>query len=236
MRYILTREVAQMFPTFVRGVVVALGINNTGRDQRLASLLREAEEAVRQDNSLSEVTAHPRIANWRAAFTAFGVKPSKFNPSIEALVRRVRKGDAIPYINDMVAFCNYISLKHLVPIGGHALDDCDGNLFIRRATGKEPFTPIGSTEVEYPDVGEVILSDESRALTRRWIWRQAEATKVTEQTTKIEINIDALQPVTRAEVEEIAKEVTELVNEYFRPRHISRYILDAYNREIEFEA
>lgn len=235
MKYTVAPEVVRMFPSFVRGVVVALGIDNTGQSEQIAELLRRAEDKIRQDGSLAEITTHPRIANWRNAFNLFGVKPGKFNPSIEALVRRVRKGDAVPYINDMVAFCNYISLEHIVPIGGHALDDCDGDMYIRLARGDEPFIPIGLAEAEYPEPGEIILSDESRALTRRWIWRQADATKVAPNTRNVEINVDGLEPVTRAEIEEIVGEVATLVEKHFKPRSVSRYILHADNPEIEFE-
>lgn len=235
MKYSISLEVASQFPTFVRGVVVALGIDNTGNSAQISGLLHEAEEKVRQDDSLSEITAHPRIANWRSAFNSFGAKPAKFPPSIESLIRRVRKGDSLPHINDMVAFCNYISLKHLVPIGGHALDDCDGDMYIRPARGDEPFTPLGTAEVENPAPGEIILCDNSRALTRRWIWRQAEATKTTTDTKNIEINVDGLAPVSRGEVETIMAEVAELVQKHFSPRSVSCYVLDAANCQIEFE-
>lgn len=235
MKYSIAPEVVQMFPEFKRGVVVALGIDNSGHSEQIQALLRGAEEKTRQDDSLAEITAHPRIANWRNAYVAFGVKPGKFPPSIEALIRRVRKGDDLPYINDMVAFCNYISLKHIVPVGGHALDDCEGDMYVRAATGDEPFRPLGTAEVEHPLRGEIVLTDDHRVLTRRWTWRQAEATKVMPETTKIEINVDRLPPVSRDEVERIMCEITELVGKYFRPSHVVSYLLEASNPQIEFE-
>ena len=235
MKYSIAPEVVQLFPSFMRGVVVARGIDNTGYSEQIAALLREAENKVRQDTTLTEITTHPRIANWRNAFNLFGVKPGKFPPSIEALVRRVRKGDSIPHINDMVAFCNYISLNYMIPVGAHALDDCDGDMYIRVSDGSEPFTPIGSNEVEHPDAGEIILADNSRALTRRWIWRQAEATKAAESTKDIEINIDGLAPVTRDEIEGTTQTVMELIRKHFHPRSLTYLLLEANNPVIEFE-
>src|SRR6185369_13548333 len=45
-------------------------------------------------------------------------RPSKYQASIEALVRRARRGDALPPINAIVAIYNAVSLRFLLPVGG----------------------------------------------------------------------------------------------------------------------
>ena len=46
-----------------------------------------------------------------------GIDPTKTRPSNEALLRRVRKGDAIPRINSAVDIINWCSLEFQLPYG-----------------------------------------------------------------------------------------------------------------------
>ena len=100
MKYTAAKEIFEMYPGYVRGVVVAKGVTNGEQENaEILALLREAEETVRQRSDLKDISQHPRIASWRAAYARFGARPSRFHSSIEAMVRRVRKGGKLPYIN-----------------------------------------------------------------------------------------------------------------------------------------
>ncbi len=149
MKDIVSKEVLSKFPNYIRGVVIARGVNNSGENQRLVELLRQAEAKATQDESLQEIKNHPRIASWRQAYTDFGTNPNKFYCSIESLGRRARRGDQLPYIYTLVALFNYFSLKHIVPSGGDDLDSVDGDLCLTLAKGDEPFTPLNSDVTEY---------------------------------------------------------------------------------------
>ena len=177
MRYSIAAAVLDAFPGYARGVVVARGCRNSLANADLAALLRDVEAAVRTDSALDNVALHPGIAAWRAAFGRFGATPSKFPSSVEAIVKRARRGDALPYVNDLVAVGTYVTLKHLLPTGWHDLDRADGDLVLRFATGDGDFIPLGSTQVERPEAGEVIFADARKVLCRRWTWRQAVPTR-----------------------------------------------------------
>ena len=73
-----------------------------------------------------KVQEHPRIKPWRTAFSKLGISGSKFPSSIESMARRILRGDPFPRINPLVDLYNSVSLKHLVPMGGHDLDTLDG--------------------------------------------------------------------------------------------------------------
>jgi len=92
------------------GAVWLDGATVLAHDPRLDAPLAEAEAAVR---------AHPpdEAAAVRAMYKRVGLDPTKTRPSSEALLRRVRKGGALPRINTMVDVCNWCSLEFQLPYG-----------------------------------------------------------------------------------------------------------------------
>lgn len=203
-------EVFARFPEYLRGVVLAHRVHNGVSPAGLVNMLRAAEASVRERLKLETLMEEPRLAAWREAFRAMGVKPSEFRPSIEALIRRVLRNQELPSINALVDIGNIISLRHLVPTGSHAIDVLTEDMVLRTATGEEMFTPFGSEQVEHPAAGEIIFATGNDVLTRRWIWRQANHTLTLPATTAVEFNIDGLPPVSAAEVEAICQEVMDL--------------------------
>jgi DNA/RNA-binding domain of Phe-tRNA-synthetase-like protein len=212
--YSISDEIFSRFPGYVRGVVVAHEVTNGPSPPELIDLLRETEESVRGRLSLEQVAEEPRIKAWRDAYRSFGAKPSEYRSSVEAMARRVLRGDALPSINALVDIGNVISLRYLVPAGSHAIDMLQGGIEVRFATGQEDFVPFGSTDHEHPEPGEVIFVENDVVLTRRWTWRQAEHTLTLPETTAVEFNVDGLPPVTRAEVAAASAEVEEHIGRF----------------------
>ena len=137
MRYVAP-QLFQKYPGYVRGlVIVRRAVNIESPIDEVARLLSGTQKTIRQRTDLEPLAAHPNIAAWREAYRAFGAKPSEYPSSIEALVKRVRRGAEVPYINTLAAICNSVSLRYLVPIGGHAIDvmSPDGELRLGFATG-----------------------------------------------------------------------------------------------------
>jgi DNA/RNA-binding domain of Phe-tRNA-synthetase-like protein len=217
MIYSIDPALFKKYPDYVRGVIVAKRIVNIESPiDEVARMLKSAQKAIRDRSDLEQVAAQPNIAAWREAYRAFGAKPSEYPSSIEAMIKRVRRGDELPYINTLAAFCNSTSLRYLVAIGGHALDDvpADGELHLGFATGDENFTLFGTTSIEHPNAGEVIYAHGKIVLCRRWTWRQAEFTKLEGKTTYAAINIDGLPPVGRDDVTAIMQDLGNLVSIY----------------------
>ena len=142
------------------------------------------------------------------------MKPADFRPSVEALVRRVLHGQEIPSINALVDIGNIISLKHLLPVGGHAIDELNEDMHLRLATGEEEFVPFGSDQMEHPEKGEIILAVGNTVLTRRWIWRQANFTLTLSESTSLVFNLDALPTIGENELQPIATEMMDLVRRF----------------------
>jgi DNA/RNA-binding domain of Phe-tRNA-synthetase-like protein len=212
--YSVAEEIFARFPGYARGVVLAYGAQNGDSPAELVALLREAEASLRGRMTIEQVAAEPRFVSWREAFRWFGAKASDFRASVEAMARRVVRGQEIPSINALVDIGNTISLRHLIPAGGHAVDVVKQDIALRPATGDEGFTAFGSTELEHPAPGEIVLVEGMAVLTRRWCWRQGIHTLTLPETTAIEFNVDGMPPVPRREVEEACREMIGLIERF----------------------
>jgi len=176
------------------------------------SELQSACEQVRSKLGGTNVAEHPRIHCWREAYRTFGAKPKKYSSSIENLVRRTLKGDSLRSINPLVDLYNIVSLKHLLPVGGEDLDRIEGDIRLTRARDDEPAIHLlGEKEARAPKAGEVIYTDDLGAICRRWNWKEAERTKLTEDTKRAVLVLEALPPVTLNELEEAMAELEKLV-------------------------
>lgn len=212
--YSIAGEVFARFPGYRRGVVLAYDVKNGDSSPELLQLLRREESLAREKLNVETLTAEPRLASWREAFRQLGYKPGDNRPSIEALLRRVLRGQELPAINALVDIGNIVSLRHMLPVGGHAIDVLTQDIALRPASGDEEFMAFGTDEIEHPLAGEFIFVEGSKVLTRRWIWRQANHTLTLPDTTAVEFNLDGLPPLAAADLEAAAGDIMELVGRF----------------------
>lgn len=214
-----------LFPEARIGAVVVHSIDNTRNEHECeALLLRAAAEATLRLGD-ADVSSHRSIAPWREAYRSFGAKPSKYRSSVENLLRSARSG-SVHSINPLVDLYNSVSLRLLLPCGGEDLWAVQGDIRLTRATGiahcfnshphtggwlGEPFVPLGSSEEQTPQPGEVIYRDDVGVICRRWNWREAERTKLTPSTTDAFLCIEALPPVDEHELRTACAELAALV-------------------------
>ena len=180
-----------------RALLLAVdGIEPGPSDDASEQLLRRAEASACAALAERPVEDLPHVAAWREAYRAFGAKPQRTRNSLEALLRRVETG--LPRVNRLTDVYNAVSVLHLVPLGGEDLDRYTGPPRLVRATGQERFETAesGQTVVEHPDVGEVVWCDDVGVTCRRWNWRQARRTQLTDGTTSALFVLDALAPLT----------------------------------------
>lgn len=212
--YTISPEIFRLFPGYIRGVVLSFRVSNRPSPPDLVELLRSAEASVRARLTHETIAAHPYMASWRDAYRAFGAKPSEFRSSHEAMARRALRGDQLPAINALVDIGNIVSLRHLLPVGGHSLNRLTADISLRPARGSEDFVPFGSDQLEHPMPGEIVFVEGNTVLTRRWTWRQGNHTLTELDTTAIEINVDGLPAVPRSEIDQALQELVELVTRF----------------------
>ncbi|NWG01396.1 MAG: hypothetical protein HXY44_00905 [Syntrophaceae bacterium] len=234
MFFSVQKELFDILPDLTIGMVVAKGVDNTRPSEEIEALLDQAVEEVKKNFIGDKAQEHPRIKPWRSAFTKLGISGSKFPSSIESMARRILKGDPFPKINSLVDLYNSVSLRFLVPMGGHDLDTLKGNIYLCFAEGWEPFTPMGGGETTLVPKGELVYRDDQEVLTRNWVWRQCEKDKATEKTKNLFIPIDVLGEVGRERANEIILEISQLIPRYLGGTLFSA-ILTNYQRSIEFQ-
>jgi DNA/RNA-binding domain of Phe-tRNA-synthetase-like protein len=214
MFFSIQKEIFDILPDLTIGMVVAKGVDNTHPSKEIDDLLARAVEEVKKNFIGDKAQEHPRIKPWRTAFSKLGISGSKFPSSIESMARRILKGDPFPKINPLVDLYNSVSLRFLVPMGGHDLDTLKGNIHLWFTEGWEPFTPMGSGETVTLPKGELVYRDDREVLTRNWVWRQCEKDKATEKTKNIFIPMDVLGEVGRGRTDEIILELSQLIPRY----------------------
>lgn len=121
------------------------------RETRLDQPLAATEAALR---------ANPPedIAAVRTMYRRVGIDPTRTRPSSEALLRRVRKGEAVPRINSMVDVCNWCSLEFQLPYGLYDLARVEGDTIeMRRGREGESYAGIRKDDVHVS--GRITLAD-----------------------------------------------------------------------------
>jgi len=211
--YRIDAEIFRLNPGYRRGLVLGQQLRNGAASAGLIEQLRAQETALRE-RVQGNPAEYPRIAAWREAYRRFGARPSDFRSSIEALARRVLRGDALPSINALVDIGNLISLRYLVPVGVHPVPAGEGLLCLRLTEPPDSFLPPDGAAAEIPEQGEVVFVQENSVLTRRWTWRQSALTLTQTTTTAVFFNIDALQIVPDEEIDAAIRDIGQLVREH----------------------
>jgi len=198
-----------------RALVLAVdGIVPGPSDRESDALLQAAEQAAADALREQPVDQIPHVAAWREAYRAFGAKPQRTRNSLEALLRRTASG--LPRVNRLTDIYNAISVLHQIPLGGEDLHRYAGSPRLLRASGAEPFDTVvsGDTVIEHPDPGEVVWCDDAGVTCRRWNWRQARRTQLSEDTTAAVFILDALDPMTdealQATADDLVSQLTRL--------------------------
>ncbi|MHA3701515.1 B3/B4 domain-containing protein [Jatrophihabitans sp. YIM 134969] len=182
--------VHELRPDYVAVVLVAENVTGGPSDSASEALLTSAEARTREFDGTP-----PHVESWREAYRAFGAKPQRTRPSVDALLRRV--GDGLPRIDRITDAYNAVSISHAVPLGGEDLDAYVGPARLTRADGTEDFdtTKEGADVVEHPEAGEVVWRDDTGVTCRRWNWRQCTRTRLTTATTRAFFVLDGLDPL-----------------------------------------
>jgi DNA/RNA-binding domain of Phe-tRNA-synthetase-like protein len=186
------RPVLELRPDYTALIIVAEGLRPGPSDEATDALLRDAEVQARATLAGRDAGELAPVAAWRAAYQAFGAKPKRTRPSVEALLRRVEAG--LPRIDRLTDIYNAISVRYLLPVGGEDLARYRGPARLARAAGDEPFDTVrdGEPVTGHPEPGEVIWRDDAGVTCRCWNWRQCVRTRITHDTTSALFILDGL--------------------------------------------
>lgn len=150
-------EIQVELPNVRLGIVEADGVHVRPADIALAQLMdavcaRKAEEFTVE--SLAEAEATRAV---RAMFRAWGVDPSKYRPSSEALLRRVAQGKGLYRVLNIVDIGNVGSIETGWPYGCYDRSRLRPPIVLRHGADGEAYEGIGKRTWHLS--GQPVLAD-----------------------------------------------------------------------------
>ncbi len=219
MEFSVAPALFEKYPDYCVGGVIAAGLDNRRAAKASYRLLQEAAAEAREKLGATPVSEHPNILSWREAFRQAGIKPSEYPSSIEALLKRVARGDALPDISPAVNLSNAVALQYILPMGGHDLDHLVGAFEVRLAHEGDLFALPDVKEgdegrVERVAAGEPVYVDQAEVRTRRWVWRQGRKARVTPDSRTIFFPIDGFASLNGPDVQAAVAKLAQLLTEH----------------------
>src|SRR6266566_2045709 len=215
------------FLTVVGGVILAQNMTNGQTPDRLQTMYQAEQQATLQRIGATPLSQIPSLSAWRSAFRGFGVDPTQYRSAAEALLRRLTKKGDIPSINLLVDLGNLVSIRYALPVAIFDTRTLQGSATVHFADGSERYTTLGESEVDHPQPGEVVFSDENKlVIARRWCWRQSEQSAASTETRSALITVEAHHAEGHRDIEAALNDLLALLQEYTGGNFISA-VLDA---------
>lgn len=195
--FVVDQAIWDKFPQAAIGYLVATlpaEVHVASEDWLSEAMQALADKGITAEN----LREQPEINGWREVFGSFGVKPSKYLASVEALAKRALK-DKPARISPVVDLYNAISLKHLIPMGALDLDKMQGNIELRYGRAGETAQLLGVEKPVPVEPAHVVYADQKQILTWLWNHRDAVATAVIADTKHAVFFADSLQGPTHAQ-------------------------------------
>src|SRR2546425_2903908 len=225
-------DIVARYPNVVGGVILARGMTNGPAPEDLQAAFRAEQQATLRrigDTPLSQIES---LAAWRSVFRSFDVDPTQYRSAAEALLRRLTKKGDIPSINMLVDLGNLVSIRYALPVAVFDTRALQGAVTVHFADGSERYTTLGEAEVEHPEPGEVVFSDETGlVIARRWCWRQSDQSAAKLDTTRAIITVEAHHTHGHHDIEAALNDLQELLIKYAVGTFKSG-VLDAHNPSI----
>ena len=235
-KFIIKEDFWDLFPQAEIGVILAHGVDNRleGEEEALDEikcLLAEANIEAKKYLVEEVFSENMVVAPWREAYRKFKTKKG-VRCSVEALLKRVEKGNEVSTINPLVDIYNAVSLTYGIPCGGEDLDQFVGDLVLGLAQGGESFMALGDAEEDPALPGEIIYQDDIGAVCRCWNWRDGQRTMLTPDTTNAFLIIESVDPMRSNEYRGAMELLAYWVKKYLA-NDVSCTYLRASNREME---
>lgn len=232
MKFTIADEIFDIFPDLKIGVILARGIVNTyDNKSSYQASLDEACDLARVHLTKDQLSDNDVIKVWRQAYQKFKTKKGA-RSSIEALLKRVSKGQGLSAINPLVDLYNVSSLKYGLPHGAEDLDTFVGQVTLALAEGGEDFVTLGSDLSQPPYAGEVVYKDEAGAICRCFNWRESVRTMITPKTSNAFICIESIDKTRTDDLDKALDFLKGAIEDKLSGSCVS-YILDNNNKFIE---
>lgn len=135
--------IALQLPGVKLGTVEADALRVAPADEALAREMHEVCERLRSKLTVEQVAGLEPIRAVRGMFRAWGVDPSKYRPSAEALLRRVAQGKGLYRLSNVVDIVNLCSVETGWPYGCYDAGKLAPPVTLRHGQPGETYERIG---------------------------------------------------------------------------------------------
>ena len=136
-------EINIKLPGVKLGMVEADGLRVAPADPGLAQLMDEVCEGKRREFTLETLADAKAVREVRAMFREWGMDPSKYRPSSEALLRRVVQGKGLYRVSNVVDVGNLGSIETGWPFGCYDRSRIQRPIEFRHGISGESYEGIG---------------------------------------------------------------------------------------------
>jgi DNA/RNA-binding domain of Phe-tRNA-synthetase-like protein len=136
-------EINIKLPAVKLGTIEADAVRVAPADQALAQLMDEVCERKRLEFTLESLADSKPVREVRAMFREWGMDPSKYRPSSEALLRRVVQGKGVYRVSNVVDVGNLGSIETGWPFGCYDRSRIQQPIEFRHGIAGESYEGIG---------------------------------------------------------------------------------------------
>lgn len=189
------------------------GVQIQKRGAELEKFKVEVMMQVRNEYNLDSVKDHPTFRAYRDFFWSIKIDPTKIRPAAEALIRRILAGKTIPCINTLVDAYNLASIKSRIALATFDADKLEGDLLMRFVEEGEQFIGIGMKKPLILKGGEIVVSDDQK-LIAVYPYRDADNTKVTEETENSMMLVCGVPGIPKENLENASRVALEYITRF----------------------
>ncbi|MDW7669227.1 MAG: phenylalanine--tRNA ligase beta subunit-related protein [Bacillota bacterium] len=231
MKYTIQEKVFKLNPEIKFGILIGKNMEVTKTTFEDGKRLRNAEEELRENVVPDNIRELRNISLYRDVMKEAGINPNKYPASIEAMFKRILKGNDLPLINSLVDLCNAVSIENILSLGGHDLDDIEDDLEVRFSKEGDKFLPFSSKEFEEVEEGELVFTSGDKIQTRKWVWRQSELGKITQDSSNIFFQLVGFG--NDPSLKKAMNDIEDLIINRFNGT-CEKFLVDINNNSIEF--
>lgn len=136
-------EIHLNLPQVALGIVEGDDVRVTLVEPELARLVDEVCARKREEFTLESLAESDPVREVRAMFRAWGMDPSKYRPSSEALLRRVVQGKGLYRVSNLVDVGNLGSVETGWPYGCYDRERIRAPIVFRRGEAGERYERVG---------------------------------------------------------------------------------------------
>jgi len=209
----IDKELKRKFPSVSVGIAIIKGVEIKKADERLEKEKQELLASL-QGLTTEQIGQYPEVLNYRKLYKETGIDWHSRRPSPEALLRRIALNKGLYAVNTCVDAYNLVVMKYRVSAGAFDLDRIKFPTILRSAEEGEEILLLGDEQQTKYKQGEVAYFDQKGGFNIDFNYRDAKRTAVQLETKNLYINVDGIYDITPQKVEEVLKEVCDIIIKY----------------------